>query len=112
MDEYIQSWLYDILVAIQEIESFFSNRPKRFADYQKDIKTKRAVERSLEIIGEAMNRILKQDESITITNSRKIVDMRNRIIHGYDSLTDEAVWGIIINHLPVLRVEIEQMLGE
>jgi uncharacterized protein with HEPN domain len=79
---------------------------------RKDIKTKRAVERNLEIIGEAMNRILKHDESITITSSRKIVDMRNRIIHGYDSLTDEAVWGIILNHLPALKVEIEQLLGE
>jgi uncharacterized protein with HEPN domain len=112
MDEYIQTWLYDMLMAIQEIESFFSNRPKRFADYQKNIETKRAVERNLEIIGEAMSRILKHDESIAITNSRKIVDMRNRIIHGYDSLTDEAVWGVILKHIPVLKVEIEQMLGE
>jgi uncharacterized protein with HEPN domain len=112
MDEYMQSWLYDMLTAIQEIESFFSDRPKRFADYQKDIKTKRAVERNLEIIGEAMNRILKHDESITITNSRKIVDMRNRIIHAYDSLTDEAVWSIILKHLPALKVEIKQLLGE
>ncbi|GHT33214.1 hypothetical protein AGMMS49574_18410 [Bacteroidia bacterium] len=79
MDNEIKTWLYDILTAIQEIESFFLDRPKRFADYRSDLRTKRAVERNIEIIGEAMNRILKHDETITITNSRKIVDVRNRI---------------------------------
>nr|WP_081624322.1 HepT-like ribonuclease domain-containing protein [Proteiniphilum acetatigenes] len=48
-----------------------------------------AVERNIEIIGEAMNRILKEDGSIEITNSRKIVDVRNRIIHGYDSVSQK-----------------------
>jgi uncharacterized protein with HEPN domain len=59
-----------------------------------------------------MNRILKQDESIELTNSRKMVDMRNRVIHGYDSITDETVWSIVINHLPVLKTEVKQMPGE
>ncbi|KAA6348716.1 hypothetical protein EZS27_003860 [termite gut metagenome] len=112
MDDGIKTWLYDILTAIQEIEIFFADRPKRYADYKGDLKTKRAVERNIEIIGEAMNRILKRDESITISNSRKIVDVRNRIIHGYDSVSDETIWGIIINHIPILKVEIEKMLDE
>jgi uncharacterized protein with HEPN domain len=58
-----------------------------------------------------MNRILKQDTSIAITNSRKIVDVRNRIIHGYDSVSDDFIWGIIVRHLPVLKVEIEKLLN-
>ncbi|MDR0824723.1 MAG: DUF86 domain-containing protein [Prevotella sp.] len=111
MDNEIKACMYDILTAIQEIESFFLDRPKRFADYKSDLRTKRAVERNIEIIGEAMNRILKHDDTITITNSRKIVDVRNRIIHGYDSVSDETIWGIIINHLPLLRNEIEIMFG-
>jgi uncharacterized protein with HEPN domain len=57
-----------------------------------------------------MSRILKYDETITITSSRKIVDLRNRVIHGYDSISDEAIWGIIINHLPVLKTEVELLL--
>ncbi|WP_317129299.1 HepT-like ribonuclease domain-containing protein [Flavobacterium restrictum] len=57
-----------------------------FEIYQNDLRTKRAVERNIEIIGEAMNRILKLNSEIVISNSRKIVDVRNRIIHGYDSV--------------------------
>ena len=59
-----------------------------------------------------MNRILKEDSEIIISNSRKIVDVRNRIIHGYDSVSDEVIWGIVIRHLPILQKEVEKMLGE
>lgn len=52
MDNEIKTWLYDIMNSIGEIESFFLDRPKLFAEYQKDIRTKRAVERNIEIIGE------------------------------------------------------------
>lgn len=86
MDIEIKTWLYDILNAINEIESFIVDNPKKFTAYQKDIKTKRAIERNIEIIGEAMNRILLKDDTVQMSNSRKIVDTRNRIIHGYDSL--------------------------
>lgn len=103
MDNEIKAWLYDILNALMEIESFFTDRTKSFTSYQTDLRTKRAVERNIEIIGEAMNRILKKDETIAITNSRKLVDVRNRIIHGYDAVSDEVVWGIVVRHLPVLQ---------
>jgi uncharacterized protein with HEPN domain len=112
MDNNIKAWLYDILNAINEIESFFINIPKEFDYYQSDLRTKRAVERNIEIIGEAMNRILKQDPSVEISNSRKIVDVRNRIIHGYDSVSDEVIWGVVVRHLPVLQEEVEKLLGE
>ena len=110
MDDNIKTWLFDILTAIKEIESFFEDRPKSYADYCKDIRTKRAVERNLEIIGEAINRILKQDNNVNISMARKIVDVRNRIIHGYDSISDEAIWGIVIKHIPTLKTEIEHFL--
>ena len=57
MENNIKAWLYDILNAIVEIESFFNNTPKEFAKYQSDLRTKRAVERNIEIIGEALSRI-------------------------------------------------------
>ena len=91
MDNNIKAWLYDILNAIMEIEGFLSSGPKDFAQYQGDLRTKRAVERNIEIIGEALSRILKNNETIIITNSRKIVDTRNRIIHGYDSVSDDVI---------------------
>lgn len=112
MNNDIKTWFYDILNAIMEIESFFQDIPKEFSTYQADIRTKRAVERNVEIIGEAMNRVLKMDDSILISNSRKIVDLRNRIIHGYDSVSDEIVWAVVIKHLPTLQTEIELLLTQ
>ncbi len=112
MDIEIKTWLYDILNAINEIESFFNDRPKEFIAYQNDLRTRRAVERNIEIIGEAMNRILLRDESIELKNSRKIVDTRNRIIHGYDTVSDDIIWGIVIKHIPPLKTAIEKLLNE
>ncbi len=112
MDNDIKTWLYDILNAIVEIDSFFYDTPKEFIKYQNDLRTKRAVERNIEIIGEALSRILKHDETIVISNSRKIVDTRNRIIHGYDTVSDDIVWGIVIKHLPILQTEIQVLLNE
>lgn len=59
-----------------------------------------------------MNRILKVESKIEISNSRKIVDVRNRIIHGYDSVSDDVIWGIVIRNLPVLQKEVEKLLNE
>ena len=112
MDNTIKTWLYDILSSINEIGSYFVDTPKLFEVYQNDLKTKRAVERNIEIIGEAMSRILKEDNHIQISNSKKIVDVRNRIIHGYDSVSDDVIWGIVIKNLPVLQKEVEVLLGE
>ena len=112
MDNDIKAWLYDILNAIMEIEGFLNSEPKEFAQYQSDLRTKRAVERNIEIIGEALSRILKHDDTIVITNSRKIVDTRNRIIHGYDSVSDDVIWGIVIRHIPILQTEVEEFLSE
>lgn len=112
MDNELKAWLFDILNAVMEIESFFTSMPKEFTSYQNDIRTKRAVERNIEIIGEAMNRILKKDDKIVISNSRKIVDVRNIIIHGYDTVSDDIIWGIVVRHLPLLQLEIERLLNE
>lgn len=112
MDNNIKTWLFDILSSVNEIESYFVNQSMQFQNYQKDLRTKRAVERNIEIIGEAMNRILKENNEIQISDSRKIVAVRNRIIHGYDSVSDEVIWGIVIKQLPILKAEVEKKLSE
>ncbi len=62
--------------------------------------------------GEATNRILKVHPDIAITNACKIVDARNYIIHGYDSLSPDILWSIVVNHLPLWEEEIEGLLNE
>lgn len=110
MDEALLKYLYDVLVAVTETLSYFDNRPKLFDEFDSNIMLRRAVERNIEIMGEAMNRILKACPDIRITNARRIVDTRNYIIHAYDSLSSEILWSIIINHLPLLKTEVEDLI--
>ena len=111
MNEKVLKCLYDIKQAIDEIDSFFASKSKRFDDYSKDMLLKRAIERNLEIIGEAMSRILKEEPLFPIENAKRIIGLRNQIIHGYDSVSDENIWGIVINHLPKLKIEISSLLS-
>jgi uncharacterized protein with HEPN domain len=110
MDERVEKWLYDIRFAIEEIDSYFENSGKTFVDFKQNLMLKRAIERNLEIIGEAANRILTRKPDIEINNARKIVNLRNFIIHSYDSISDENIWAIIINNLPELKKEIDNLI--
>jgi uncharacterized protein with HEPN domain len=110
MEKEIKVWLSDIKQAISEISQFLPDK-KVFTEFQKDLKARRAIERNIEIIGEAVNRILARDANIKITNSRKIVDTRNRISHGYDSVSDDIIWAIVIRDIPKLQAEIDALLN-
>jgi uncharacterized protein with HEPN domain len=111
MNEKILKYLYDVKMAIDEIDSFFIDNEKRFEAYQKNILLKRAIERNLEIIGEAIKRILAADPLFPINNAKNIVGLRNQIIHAYDSISDENIWGILVNHLPKLKTEINSLIN-
>ncbi len=56
-----------------------------------------------EIIGEAVNRVVQTDPSVELPDSKKIIDTRNRIIHGYDVVSDDITWSIILRHLSRLK---------
>jgi uncharacterized protein with HEPN domain len=105
----IKKYLFDIKESIDSIESFISSKPG-FSNYQKDKMLRRAVEREFEIIGEAMNRINKIDPNLLIASMHQIISLRNRVIHGYDKIDDEIIWGIIIRHLPILKLDIENLI--
>lgn len=110
MDNKINAWLEDILKSIDEIYTFLPEK-KNFFEYQSDLKTKRAVERNVEIIGEAVNRIVKSNNAdFEITNAKNIIGTRNRIAHEYDSISDEVIWTIILRELPKLKVEIIEII--
>ena len=112
MDNDIKTWLFDILQSIEEIESYYENKEKLFKEYISDTKTKRAIERNLEIIGEAANRIIKKNNGFELYNIGQIIGTRNRIIHGYDKVSDDLIWSIVINHIPKLKNEIQTLLHE
>lgn len=111
MDNKVVKSLEDILAAINEIESYFDAFPRRFDVFSAERVLNRAIQMNIAIIGEATNRILKTFPDIEISHARKIVNTRNYVIHGYDSLSYEMLWSIVINDLPRLKAEVGRLLN-
>jgi len=111
MDKEVLTWIEDIIQSIDEIEEFLPEK-RDFFEFKKDLKTRKAIERNIEIIGEAVSRILRVHPEIKISNARKIVDTRNRIIHGYDTVSEDIIWAIVSNDLIKLRLEISSLIDE
>ena len=111
MNSRTKKLLYDVLESVRSIQQWCTGRT--FADYEQDRQFRRAVEREFEIIGEALNRLGRTAPEVAarITELSRIVGFRNRIIHGYDTVDDATVWGVIEGHLPRLREEVERELG-
>lgn len=112
MDEFIAVYLYDVKRAIEEVESYFIGYPMQYDVFEKDYLRRSAVERKAEIMGEAINRILKIQRDFLLPNARAIIDTRNRIIHGYDSVKPEFLWSLVIRHIPNLKKDVEQIISE
>jgi uncharacterized protein with HEPN domain len=111
MQREILKYLLDIHVSINSINDFLGDN-RDLNSYKANKLIRRGVERELEIIGEAINRILKIDNSIKISESRRIVDLRNWVIHGYDKVDDVIIWGIISKDLPRLKDQVEKLLNQ
>lgn len=109
-DRLVEKYLNDILDSIAQVESYFVAFPRRFDFYCETPMMQRAIQMNISIIGEATNKLLKIAPDIHITNARKIVDTRNYMIHGYDSVSHDMVWSIVINHLPLLKAEVVNLL--
>jgi len=98
-------------VSINSIFEYLGDK-RDFTEYLNNKLLRRAVEREIEIIGEAIHRALKHDPDLQIENTRRIVDTRNWVIHGYDKVDDVIIWGIVVNHLPKLQQEIQIYLRD
>lgn len=98
----------DIRISIEEIDSFCEG--KEFCDFETDILLQRAIEREMEIVGEALNRLIRIDEEkieSAIPEYRSIIGLRNIIAHGYDVVDPMIVWDVVVNHLPVLAEQVD-----
>ncbi len=103
-------YLSDIQRAIGLIEDFTATIAG-FDDYVNDLKTQSAVERQLGIIGEAVNKFDLLYPSDSLENARKIVRLRNRIIHSYDAIDAAMIWAILKKHLHPLKEEVNLRLN-
>ncbi len=112
MDENILKYLEDVRLACEDVEQFFADYPNRFDVFSNDRLMIRATERSVEIMGEAINRILKRDPDFNIPNARAIIQTRNRVIHSYEKVEPEFLWGLVKRHIPELKKDIQKILSE
>ncbi len=108
----IRKYLFDIVQACDLLKRFTTG--KTFDDYTADPMLRSAVERQFEIVGEALNQALQLDPSLEarISSTRRIIAFRNRLIHGYASIADEVVWGVIETNLASLHREVNNLLNE
>jgi uncharacterized protein with HEPN domain len=111
-EDRVYKWLLDIQEAIFEMEEFMPKNLKNYKVLQKKTMLKRALERNIEIIGEAVTRILVVEPDIKITNARRIISTRNFIIHEYEKVSDEVIWSISVSHVPLLKIEINNLILE
>ena len=113
MDSYVRDLLSDIVRSIDEIHEFSNGLTiEDFKLYLSNKMMRRAIERDLIIIGEAMHDIVKVDHTrvMRIKNSRRVIELRNDVVHSYDDLANEKIWNFIWKELPYLRKEVSHIL--
>lgn len=99
----------DAVIACELIIEFTKDMDE--AEFYVDLRTKAAVEREFEIVGEALNRIKKIDVDILaeVDNWREIIGFRNVIAHGYDVVEDEIVWDSVNRDIPILLKQLKEI---
>jgi uncharacterized protein with HEPN domain len=102
--------LFDILTAAEAVGSFVVGRT--LEDYRRNLMLRSAVERQLEILGEAMARALKVEPGLglLVPDARRIIDFRNVVAHGYDVLDDARVWDVAVRLAPRLQDCVRRVL--
>lgn len=107
-----KKFLFDVREAGKLVQRFIQGRS--FEDYVNDPMLRSAVERQFEIMGEAIGKLAKTDPLVVerIPDYRRIISFRNVLIHGYDAVLDEVVWGTVETKLPDLLKTIEKLFGE
>jgi len=106
-----QKHLFDLERVLGEIEGFAAGRTE--AELLTDRALQLILEREFEILGEALNRLLRDDPALepAITGARRIIGLRNLFAHGYDAIDHRILWSAVTLHLPLLRQEVSRLLG-
>ncbi len=103
--------VFDMQQAAELIARFTERRD--FGEYVENPMLRSAVERQFEILGEALGKLTKLDPGLaeSIPDRRRIIAFRNVLIHGYDAILDEVVWGVVETQIPSLRATLDELLA-
>lgn len=102
--------LVDILQACEDASSFVADiDQKRFLA---DRLRQAGIERQLEIMGEALNKLARQNAEVfgSIDQGHKIIGMRNVLAHGYDIVDHRILWSTVQFDVPKLLKEVQVLL--
>lgn len=112
MKDELLAHLHDIVQAARAVKAFVAGRT--FEHYTSDEQLRSAVERKFEIMGEALNRIHRDAPGLLqhIRQHRDIISFRNILVHGYDSIDDQIVWGVVEDDLDNLIQDVEAILHQ
>jgi len=106
-----KKYLYDIARAARMALEFVGSRS--FAEYAADAMLRSAVERQLEIVGEALAQLVKIDAAAAsqISEYQRIIAFRNILVHGYADIDHRIVWNVLELKLPIVRRQAEKLLS-
>lgn len=111
MSPRVKKYLFEILRFIEELESIISEF-EQFEQFQSDAKSIRALERLYEIIGEALRKALHEHPELPITDTRKIIALRNILAHQYDNISAKILWETSYSGIPILKSEVGALIKE
>ena len=111
LDERDKAYLWDMLDAALAIQMFVAG--KTYDDYLSNRMLRGAVERHVEIIGEAARRTSETTrEACPAIPWRAIIGQRNVLAHEYDEIFDESVWAVATRRMPELIEAVRAVLPE
>lgn len=111
MTRRIHKLLYDVWLSVVQMEEFVADIPD-FTAYKNNPLAQGAVNWHLIIVGEATNKLRQEDPSVTLPEAKRIVGLRNRLVHAYDDVDDGTVWEILQVHLPALKADVRRRIDE
>lgn len=103
--------IWDALAAAERVSRYTAG--KNLCDYEADDMLRSAVERQLEIVGEALNKFHKIEPNIAVTipELRQAISLRNILIHGYGAVNNRLVWDVVSVHLHVLSSRLSSIVS-
>jgi uncharacterized protein with HEPN domain len=107
----VSVWLEDILMAIEKIKDFTKN-VHSYTEYATSAIIISATERNLEIIAEALKNAIRLEPKLPISDTKKIIGLRNMINHQYYEVEHDRIWVSIQKNVPVLEMEVRKILED
>jgi uncharacterized protein with HEPN domain len=109
MENRLKKLLFDVLISCENIEVYMLGC-NSFQEFDEDVFLQHSIERNIEIIGEALKNVRNINPDIEISRLNDIINTRNKLIHGYDSIDNAIIYTIVIKHIPILKEEVTRLI--